>query len=158
MKFTEQTASIKEKDVVRAWHLIDAEGMVVGRLASVIAVLLRGKNKAIFTPHVDCGDYVVVVNAEKVVFTGKKMEDKRYYHHTGHPGGIKETSPKKILEGEFPERVLEKAVERMVSRNKLGKKVMTKLYVYAGPNHPHAGQSPVKLDVAKMNSKNKRSA
>lgn len=157
MKYTEQTPSMKEKDVVRAWHLIDADGLVVGRLASVIATILRGKHKAIFTPNIDAGDYVVVVNADKVVFTGKKTEEKKYYHHTGFPGGIKETTPKKLLKDEKGERILEKAVERMISRNKLGTKMMKKLFVYAGPNHPHAGQNPVKLDVAKMNRKNKRS-
>ncbi len=150
------TISAKEVDIDRKWHVIDAEGVVLGRLASVIAMRLRGKHKPLYTPHVDCGDNIIVINAEKVRLTGRKMQDKRYYHHTGHPGGIKETSPEKIFAGKFPERVVIKAVERMVPRSPLGRTQMTKLHVYAGTEHPHAGQQPEVLDVASMNPKNKR--
>ncbi|MBS1240122.1 MAG: ribosomal protein [Proteobacteria bacterium] len=149
------TRSIKPAEVEKKWHLIDADGLVVGRLAVVIANHLRGKHKPSFTPHVDCGDHVVVINADKVRFTGNKLENKRYYKHTGHPGGIKETSPAKVLEGRFPERVLEKAVERMIPRGPLGRAQMRALHLYAGSEHPHAGTQPVALDVASMNRKNK---
>jgi large subunit ribosomal protein L13 len=152
------TRSIKPAEVEKNWHLIDAEGLVVGRLAVVIANHLRGKHKPSFTPHVDCGDHVVVINADKVRFTGNKLQNKRYYKHTGHPGGIKETSPAKVLEGRFPERVLEKAVERMIPRGPLGRAQMRALHLYAGAEHPHAGTQPVALDVASMNRKNKASA
>ncbi len=149
------TASIRPQDVQKDWHIIDADGLVVGRVATIIANILRGKHKASYTPHVDCGDHVIVINAEKVRFTGKKYEDKRYYKHTGYAGGIKETSPRRIIEGAFPERVLEKAVERMVPRGPLGRMQMKALHLYAGTDHPHAGQNPQSLDVASMNSKNK---
>ncbi|TCD06674.1 50S ribosomal protein L13 [Erythrobacteraceae bacterium CFH 75059] len=152
------TRSIKPAEVEKQWHLIDAEGLVVGRLASIVANILRGKHKPSYTPHVDCGDHVVVINADKVRFTGNKLQDKRYYRHTGHIGGIKETSPAKVLEGRFPERVLEKAVERMVPRGPLGRRQMKALHLYAGTEHPHGGQNPVTLDVAAMNRKNKASA
>jgi large subunit ribosomal protein L13 len=149
------TKSVRPQDVVKGWVIIDAEGLVVGRVASIIANILRGKTKPIYTPHVDCGDHVVVINAEKVRFTGNKLKDKRYYRHTGYIGGIKETSPEKILDGKFPERVLEKAVERMVPRGPLGRAQMRALHVFAGTTHPYDGQQPVALDVASMNSKNK---
>ncbi len=152
------TRSIKPAEVEKKWHLIDADGLVVGRLAVVIANHLRGKHKPSFTPHVDCGDHVVVINAEKVRFTGNKLQNKRYYKHTGHPGGIKETSPAKVLEGRFPERVLEKAVERMIPRGPLGRAQMRALHLYAGAEHPHAGTQPAPLDVASMNRKNKVTA
>jgi large subunit ribosomal protein L13 len=152
------TRSIKPAEVEKKWHLIDADGLVVGRLAVVIANHLRGKHKPSFTPHVDCGDHVVVVNVEKVRFTGNKLQDKRYYKHTGHPGGIKETSPAKVLDGRFPERVLEKAVERMIPRGPLGRAQMKALHLYAGAEHPHAGTQPQPLDVASMNRKNKATA
>ena len=152
------TRSIKPAEVEKNWHLIDADGLVVGRLATIFANILRGKHKPSFTPHVDCGDHVVIVNADKVKFTGKKLTDKRYYKHTGHPGGIKETSPAKVLEGRFPERVLEKAVERMIPRGPLGRAQMRALHLYAGSEHPHAGTQPVALDVAGMNRKNKATA
>ena len=152
------TRSIKPAEVEKNWHLIDADGLVVGRLATIVANILRGKHKPSFTPHVDCGDHVVIVNADKVKFTGKKLTDKRYYKHTGHPGGIKETSPAKVLEGRFPERVLEKAVERMIQRGPLGRAQMRALHLYAGSEHPHAGTQPVALDVAGMNRKNKATA
>ncbi|MFD1327102.1 50S ribosomal protein L13 [Mycoplana ramosa] len=148
----------KPAEVEKKWILIDAEGLVVGRLASIIANHLRGKHKATYTPHVDDGDNVIVINAEKVALTGKKYSDKTYYWHTGHPGGIKERTARQIIEGRFPERVLEKAVERMVPRGPLGRRQMKNLRVYAGPNHPHEAQQPTVLDVAKLNSKNVRSA
>ncbi len=151
-----ETISIKPAEVVRKWYLIDATDLVLGRLASQIAKILRGKHKTTFTPHVDCGDNVIVINAEKVALTGNKLADKVYYHHTGFPGGIKSITAGKQLE-EHPERVIIKAVERMISRNKMGREQMTKLHVYAGPSHPHTAQTPETLDIAAMNSKNKRS-
>ncbi|HEY8605471.1 MULTISPECIES: 50S ribosomal protein L13 [Tsuneonella] len=149
------TRSIKPAEVEKKWHLIDADGLVVGRLATIVANILRGKTKPSFTPHVDCGDHVIVINADKVRFTGRKLQDKRYYKHTGYAGGIKETSPAKVLEGRFPERVLEKAVERMIPRGPLGRQQMKALHLYAGTEHPHDGQQPEVLDVASMNRKNK---
>jgi large subunit ribosomal protein L13 len=146
----------KPADVEKKWVIIDAQGLVVGRVASLIAMRLRGKHKPIYTPHVDCGDYVVVVNAEKVVFTGAKFQDKRYYRHTGFPGGVKETSPRKIIEGKFPERVLEKAVQRMLPRGPLAREQLTHLRIYKGPEHPHAAQTPEVLDVKALNRKNVR--
>ncbi|MGE0652550.1 MAG: 50S ribosomal protein L13 [Alphaproteobacteria bacterium] len=153
-----KTYSATPKDIEKKWLVIDADGLVLGRLAAIIADRLRGKHKATFTPHMDCGDHVVVINAEKVHLTGKKMTDKRYYRHTGYPGGIKETSPAKLLGGAYPERVITLAVERMVPRGPLGRQQMKHLRVYAGPAHPHEAQAPVVLDVAAMNRKNKRSA
>ena len=152
------TRSIKPAEVEKKWHLIDAEGLVVGRLATIVANILRGKHKPSFTPHVDCGDHVVVINADKVKFTGKKLTDKKYYKHTGYIGGIKETTPAKVLESRFPERVLEKAVERMVPRGPLGRQQMKALHLYAGTEHPHGGTQPQPLDVASMNRKNKVTA
>jgi large subunit ribosomal protein L13 len=149
------TVSAKPAEVEKKWLLIDAEGLVVGRLASIIANRLRGKHKAIYTPHVDCGDNVIVINAEKVRFTGRKLTQKLYYRHTGYPGGIKEVRADKVLEGRFPERVLEKAVERMVPRGPLGRQQMRNLRIYKGTEHPHVAQSPEVLDVAGMNRKNK---
>jgi len=146
----------KPSEVDKKWILIDADGLVVGRLATLIATRLKGKHKAIYTPHVDCGDNIVVVNADKVVFTGNKRTDKVYYRHTGYPGGIKEQRPRQIFEGKFPERVLEKAVERMLRRGPLQRKLMRNLKVYKGADHPHAAQTPEKLDVAKLNRKNAR--
>ena len=150
------TYSAKPADIQRNWVLIDAEGLVLGRLASFVANRLRGKHKAMFTPHMDTGDHVVIVNAEKVVLTGKKRTQKVYYHHTGHPGGIKERSADKILDGRFPERVIQKAVERMISRGPLGRDVMRKLHVYKGGEHPHAAQTPEAVDFAALNTKNAR--
>src|SRR6195952_5832759 len=149
------TRSIKPAEVEKNWHLIDAEGLVVGRLAVIIANILRGKHKPSFTPHVDCGDHVVVINADKVHFTGNKREKKVYYKHTGYAGGIKETTPAKILEGRFPERVLEKAVERMIPRGPLGRAQMRNLRRFKGAEHDHVAQNPETLDVAGMNRKNK---
>ena len=152
------TVSAKPAEVEKKWLLIDAEGLVVGRLAAVIANHLRGKHKAIYTPHVDCGDNIIVINADKVRFTGRKLQQKMYYRHTGYAGGIKEVRADKVLEGRFPERVLIKAVERMVPRGPLGRQQMRNLRVFAGPEHPHASQNPTVLDVASMNSKNKAGA
>lgn len=151
-----KTYSAKPGEVEKKWIVIDGEGLVVGRLASIIATRLRGKHKPTFTPHVDTGDNVIVINADKVVFTGKKYDDKRYYRHTGFPGGIKERSPKMIMEGKFPERVVFKAVERMLNKSKLRNKLMTNLRVYKGAEHPHEAQNPEVLDVKSMNAKNVR--
>jgi large subunit ribosomal protein L13 len=149
------TKAVKPAEVEKKWHLIDADGLVVGRVASIIANILRGKHKPSFTPHVDCGDNIVVINAEKIRFTGRKLADKIYYRHTGYAGGIKGVTAGKILEGKFPERVLEKAVERMIPRGPLGRQQMRNLRVYTGTEHPHAAQNPELLDVAAMNRKNK---
>ena len=153
-----KTFSAKPSDIDKKWLLIDADGLVLGRLASLIAMRLRGKHKPTYTPHVDCGDNVIVVNAEKVVLTGRKLEQKVYHHHTGFVGGIKERSARSIMEGRFPERIVEKAVERMLPRGPLGRTQLGNLRVYKGPDHPHAAQTPEKLDVGAMNRKNKRSA
>ena len=149
------TKSASPATVDKKWVLIDAEGLVVGRLASTVANILRGKHKTSFTPHVDCGDNVLIINAGKVKFTGKKLTDKIYYKHTGYAGGIKETTPAKILEGRFPERVLEKAIERMIPRGPLGRQQMRNLRVFAGAEHPHEAQNPEVLDFASRNRKNK---
>jgi large subunit ribosomal protein L13 len=153
-----RTYSAKPGEVEKKWILIDATGLVVGRLASIVASRLRGKHKPTFTPHVDCGDNVIVINAAKVVFTGDKRNQKTYHYHTGYIGGIKERSAKAILEGRFPERVVKKAVERMLPRGPLGRRQLKHLRVYPGPEHPHAAQQPEMLDVAAMNRKNKRAA
>lgn len=150
------TFSQKPAEVQKKWILIDAEGLVVGRLATLVANRLRGKHKPTFTPHVDDGDNVIIINAEKVAFTGKKLEDKKYYWHTGWIGGIKERTAGQLLTGRFPERVLEKAVERMVPRGPLGRRQMKNLKVYAGAAHPHEAQQPVALDVGALNRKNKK--
>jgi large subunit ribosomal protein L13 len=151
-----KTFVAKPAEIEKKWVVIDATGLIVGRLASIIAMRLKGKHKPIYTPHVDCGDNVIVVNAEKVVFTGRKREDKTYYRHTGHPGGVKETTPRRLLEGRFPERVVELAVERMLKRGPLQRNLMRNLRIYKGPEHPHAAQAPEALDVAKLNRKNVR--
>ncbi|WP_152045632.1 50S ribosomal protein L13 [Aureimonas psammosilenae] len=153
-----KTFSQKNETVEKKWILIDAEGLVVGRLASLVALRLRGKHKATYTPHIDDGDNVIIVNADKVVFTGKKYTDKTYYWHTGHPGGIKERKARQILEGRFPERVVEKAVERMLPEGPLARQQLRNLRVYTGSSHPHEAQKPESLDVAALNSKNKRAA
>jgi large subunit ribosomal protein L13 len=153
-----KTYSAKAADIEKKWVLIDAKGLVVGRLATIIAMRLRGKHKPTFTPHMDDGDHVIVVNADQVVLTGRKKDQKVYFHHTGYPGGIKERSAKFILEGRFPERVLEKAVERMLPRGPLGRKQLGNLRVYKGTEHPHEAQQPQTMDVAAMNRKNVRAA
>jgi len=152
---TKQTRSVKPTEVEKKWHIIDADGLVVGRVASIIANLLRGKHKPTYTPHVDCGDHVIVINAGKVKFTGNKLGQKVYYKHSGYPGGLKETTAEKVLEGKFPERVLEKAVERMIPKGPLGFAQMRGLHLYNGTEHPHEGNDPQTLDVASMNRKNK---
>lgn len=153
-----KTYSAKPSEVEHKWFVVDAEGVVLGRLASILAMRLRGKHKTIFTPHIDCGDNIIVINAEKVKLTGRKRTDEVFYWHTGHPGGIKGRPLGKILDGNHPERVIEKAVERMITRSPLGRQVMRKLHIYAGPSHPHEAQQPEVLDIAAMNPKNKRSA
>ncbi|MDP1845762.1 MAG: 50S ribosomal protein L13, partial [Candidatus Moranbacteria bacterium] len=151
-------ASLKPAEVEKKWILIDAENAVVGRLASFIAMRLRGKHRPDYTPHVDCGDYVVVINAEKVKFTGRKLDQKIYYRHTGHPGGIKEITAGKQLAGRFPERVLEKAVERMLPKESpLARAQMTHLRIFNGGEHTHQAQSPEPIAFAERNSKNVRS-
>src|ERR1700760_4318200 len=150
------TISLKPAEVTKGWVLIDAEGVVLGRLATIIANRLRGKHKPQFTPHVDCGDNIVVVNAAKVRVTGNKIDQSVFYYHTGYPGGIKGRSVRQRLDGKHPEQVLEKAVERMITRGPLQRRQMKHLYVYAGAEHKHAAQQPVPLDVAAMNPKNKR--
>src|SRR6195256_6036983 len=149
-----KTFSAKPAEVMKKWVLIDAKGLVVGRLASLVAMRLRGKHLPIYTPHVDCGDNVIIINAEKVVLTGRKRDKKVYHHYTGYIGGIKERSAKSILEGRFPERIVEKAVERMLPRGPLGRQQFSNLRVYKGPDHPHAAQTPVVFDIAKLNAKN----
>ena len=150
------THSLKPAEVSKGWTLIDADGLVLGRLASIIAQRLRGKHKAQFTPHVDCGDNIVVINAEKVRLTGKKAEQDLFHYHTGFPGGIKQRTIRQRLDSKNPGHVVEKAVERMITRGPLQRAQMKHLYVYAGTSHPHDGQQPVALDVAAMNTKNKR--
>jgi len=152
------TVSTKPADVQKKWVLIDADGLVVGRLATIVAMHLRGKHKASYTPHVDDGDNVIIINAAKAVLTGRKRDKKVYYHHTGFIGGIKERTAKSILEGKFPERIIEKAVERMLPRGPLARVQLGNLRVYPGPEHPHAAQQPEKLDIAAMNRKNTRAA
>ncbi len=149
------TKSVKPTEVEKKWHLIDADGLVVGRVATIVANILRGKHKPSFTPHVDCGDNVIIINAEKVRFTGRKLDQKVYYRHTGYAGGIKGITAGKVLDGRFPERILEKAIERMIPRGPLGRQQMRNLRVFAGTEHPHAAQNPETLDIAAMNRKNK---
>lgn len=150
-----KTYSAKPSEIEKKWIVVDAEGLVLGRLASVLAMRLRGKHKPSFTPHMDTGDYVVVINAEKVVMTGNKFQNSKFYWHTGYPGGIKERTRQQIIEGKHPERVIMKAVERMLPEGPMGRKVLGNMRVYAGSEHPHAAQNPEVLDVASINPKNK---
>lgn len=152
------TQSVKSADVDKKWLLIDASGLVIGRLATIVALRLRGKHKASYTPHIDDGDNIIIINASKAVFTGRKKEKKVYHHHTGYIGGIKDVSAKQIMDGRFPERVVEKAVQRMLPRGPLGRVQFGNLRVYPGAEHPHEAQKPEPLDVAAMNRKNVRSA
>ena len=155
---TKTTASLKPADVEKKWIVVDAQDAIVGRLASFIAMRLRGKHRPDYTPHVDCGDFVVVVNADKVKFTGRKLEQKIYYRHTGHPGGVKQRTAGQVLDGRFPERVLEKAVERMLPKESpLARAQLTHLHIYAGPEHKHAAQQPETIAFAERNAKNVRS-
>ncbi len=149
-----KTYSATPGDVERGWYVVDADGLVLGRLAVMVADRLRGKHKPMYTPNIDCGDHVVVINAEKVGLTGDKRTQKTYYRHTGYPGGIKSVTAEQTLNGAHPERVIEKAVQRMLPKGALGRKQFTKLHVYGGSEHPHQGQSPVALNVAELNRKN----
>ena len=148
----------KPEDVVARWHLIDADGLVLGRLASIAAIMLRGKHKPMFSTNIDCGDHIVVINAEKVTLTGRKRDQKTYYWHTGYPGGIKSRTAGQILDSAHPERIVQKAVARMLPKGPMGRKQFTKLKVYVGPDHPHEAQNPEMLDIASMNPKNARRA
>jgi large subunit ribosomal protein L13 len=151
-----KTFSIKASEIDKKWFVIDATDLVLGRLATIVANRLRGKHKPEFTPHMDCGDYIIIVNAEKVKVTGNKLTDKVFYWHTNHPGGIKERTVAETLRSKQPERLIKKAVERMIARGPLARQQMSNLHLYAGPNHPHEAQQPVALDVAAMNRKNVR--
>ena len=153
-----KTYSAKPAEIEKTWFLVDAEGVVLGRLASQIATILRGKHKPGYTPHMDCGDNVIVINAGRIKLTGKKLSDKIYYRHTGYPGGIRQRTAGQILEGAHPERVVQKAIERMIPQGPLGRRQLKNLRVYAGEEHPHAAQQPTVLDIAGKNPKNKRSA
>ncbi|MBL8686912.1 MAG: 50S ribosomal protein L13 [Alphaproteobacteria bacterium] len=150
-----KTFSATPADIQKKWIVVDAEGVVLGRLASIVAARLRGKHKTTYTPHMDCGDNVIVINAAKVKVTGNKYEDKKFYWHTGYPGGIKVKTIREIIEGKFPERVIVNAVRRMLPREPLGRQQMRNLRVYAGAEHPHGGSNPEVLNVAAMNPKNK---
>ncbi|MFC7703388.1 50S ribosomal protein L13 [Plastorhodobacter daqingensis] len=153
-----KTYTAKPAEIEKKWILIDAEGIVLGRLATIVAMRLRGKHKPTFTPHMDMGDNVIIINADKVQMTGNKRNDKTYYWHTGHPGGIKSRTARQILEGDHPERVIEKAVKRMLPGGKLSRQQMTNLRIYAGAEHPHEAQQPEVLDLKPLNPKNTRSA
>jgi large subunit ribosomal protein L13 len=149
-KIIKQTSSLRKEDVDKKWILIDADGIVLGRLASKVSMILRGKHKPSFTPHADCGDHVIIINAEKVKFTGKKLDDKIYYWHTGHPGGIKNRTARQIIEGKFPDRVIRMAVKRMIPKGPLGSVQLSNMKVYAGSNHPHEAQAPELLNISEM--------
>lgn len=150
------TFSLKAKDIKKEWVLIDAKDLVVGRLAAYIVTVLKGKNKPEYTPHMDCGDNIVIINAEKIAFTGKKLKDKIYYRHTGYPGGIKSTTPKKILDGKNPDHIIRLAVKRMLGEGPMARQRLSNLYVYAGEEHKQAAQQPKVLDFAALNRKNQR--
>ena len=149
-KIIKQTSSLRKEDVDKKWILIDADGIVLGRLASKVSMILRGKHKPSFTPHADCGDHVIIINADKVKFTGKKLDDKIYYWHTGHPGGIKSRTARQIIEGKFPDRVIRMAVKRMIPKGPLGSVQLSNMKVYAGSNHPHEAQAPELLNISEM--------
>ena len=149
-KIIKQTKSLNPKDVSKQWLLIDAEDVVLGRLASNVSKLLRGKHKANYTPHVDCGDNVIIINAEKVKLTGNKLSDKKYYWHTGYPGGIKETTAKKIIEGKNPDKIIRLAVQRMIPKGPLGRRQISNMKVYCGESHPHDSQVPKKFNIIDM--------
>lgn len=151
-----KTFSASPKDVERKWYVVDATDLVLGRMAVIVADYLRGKHKPIFTPNQDCGDYVIVINADKVYMTGNKYEYKKYIHHTDFPGGLKEKTAKDIMTGKNPEKIVEQAIKKMITRNPLGRKVVKKLFVYAGSEHPHSAQKPEVLDIESMNVKNKK--
>ena len=149
-RIIKQTSSLRKEDVDKKWILIDADGIVLGRLASKVSMILRGKHKPSFTPHADCGDHVIIINAEKIKFTGKKLDDKIYYWHTGHPGGIKSRTARQIIEGKFPDRVIRMAVKRMIPKGPLGSVQLSNMKVYAGSNHPHEAQAPELLNISEM--------
>lgn len=151
-----KTYSAKLADIQRKWYLIDADGLVLGRLAVIIADYLRGKNKSLYTPTMDCGDYIVVTNVDKIALTGNKLNNKNYYWHTGYPGGLKTRTAKEILEGKHPEHLLYQAVKRMLSNVPLARRELRKLFIYTGPEHQHTAQKPEVLDIAALNIKNKR--
>lgn len=153
-----RTYSAKPSEISHPWFVVDAEGVVLGRLAAIVATRLRGKHKPMYTPNLDCGDSIVIVNAEKVLLTGNKRRDKVFYWHTGFPGGIKSRTMEQRLSGRFPERVIEKAVERMLPKTKMGREVIRKLRIYVGPEHPHSAQQPAALDIKAMNTKNGRAS
>lgn len=148
------TSFMRSFDVDKKWILIDAEGMVLGRMAVIIANILRGKNKPYFTPNADCGDNVIVINADKVALTGKKLDKKMFYWHTGYPGGIKQRSMRQLMEEPRSDRMVENAVRRMMSKGPLSRAILSKLKVYKGSEHPHIAQNPEILDISKLNSKN----
>ena len=150
------TYSAKPTEVNKKWLLIDAQNLVLGRLATIVAKILRGKHKAIFTPHIDCGDNVIIINADKIHLTGKKLAEKPYYWHTGYPGGIKSRTAKQIIEGKHPQRVIKSAIERMIARTPLGRDQLRKLYIYQGEEHPHQAQKPEIMDIVAMNPKNSK--
>lgn len=152
-----KTYSAKPSEIEKKWFIIDATDLILGRLASEVSMLLRGKHKPTFSTNIDCGDNVIIINADKVHLTGNKLEGEKYFWHTGFPGGIKERTIRQVSEGKFPERVVIKAIQRMISRNPLGREQMQKLYVYNGAEHPHAGQKPVNIDFGSKNRKNKKS-
>ena len=149
-KFIKQTKSANASNVNKKWLLVDAEDVVLGRLATTVSNLLRGKHKSNYTPHVDCGDNVIIINAEKIKLTGNKLNDKTYYWHTGYPGGIKSRTAKKILEGKFPDRIIRLAVKRMIPKGPLGSQQISNMKVYNGSTHPHDAQAPVKLDLSEL--------
>ena len=148
------TPFIKKKEIKKDWYIINAQNAAVGRLAAYISKVLRGKNKATYNPHMDNGDFVVVTNIDKIRFTGKKFTNKKYFKHTGHPGGIKESTPSSLKEKNKTEQILKLAVKRMLPGGPLGKKQLTKLKIYTGENHPHSVQKPIKIDISKLNNKN----
>jgi large subunit ribosomal protein L13 len=150
------TYSAKNTDVQKKWLIIDATDLVLGRLSTIVAKILRGKHKPIFTPHIDCGDNVIIINAEKIHLTGKKLAEKTYFWHTGYPGGIKSRTAAKIMEGKFPERILQSSIERMIGRTPLGRDQLRKLHIYQGDSHPHQAQKPEILDIASLNPKNSK--
>lgn len=151
-----KTFSIKPSEIKKKWHIVDAKDLILGRLAAKLAPILRGKHKPEFTPHLDCGDYIVVINAQHVHLTGDKLSKKKFYWHTGYPGGIKERTIGKILGGAHPERVLRKAVERMLPKGTLGRLQLKNMFVYPHDTHPHQAQQPHPLDLGSFNRKNKK--
>ncbi|CEI84919.1 50S ribosomal protein L13 [Ehrlichia minasensis] len=151
-----ETFSLKASQIKKRWVVIDASGVVVGRLAAFVANILRGKDKPEYTPHMDCGDNVIIINAEKVQFTGSKLKGKVYYKHTGYPGGLKSCTPADLLLNKHPERIINMAIRRMLSTGPMARRRLKNLYIYSGPEHKHSAQQPVKLDFLSMNAKNNK--